>query len=610
MLAQVTDLAITGVLLGSGLLLPGWLLARRVPSPAPWLSAFLGSAVLLFELVLALDTLHLPLDRQSVALGLAALNVGLLAISLRVAPARLGPAGDGGVLPRGWDRLWLLPAVLALGAIAVRAIAEPLSGYDHVFRWDFLARQMLRTGTLAYYPPVTAADFNAYAWCDGIPPLVPVLNFWSYLSAGTARGVATAPRVLLEALLLFHGVWRLARGRWGADAGWPATAVLASSALALWGVAMGQETGLTALTLTAMLVFLDEHRRTPDRSALFWAGLCAGAGALSREYGLAWPLIGLGTLAWHRQLRNGWKLFGTTAAAVAAPWYLRNWIHTGNPLFSHGLGGIFPTNPVHEEFMRLTAELYRPGANPGLVPFALQSLAVIGGFTVWLGLVSGLRAARPAAPLLVGGLLVAALWFWSIGQTAGGWIYAMRVLTPALALAAALAGRWLAQPGVRGRLLAAGFVLLSADAAWRSLYLPSNPLIAPWEYSPTRWRDFGTVVAATQEPARWAAIARSLGPSGVIVDDPGRHALLTAAGAHAVPLVSPEAADIFQRDRSFGDTAARLRARGLRFAMLSPHSLLLARFARENPFLDDLARQRPVLDAGDFLLYDLQSIAP
>ena len=353
--ANWINLLVFWPLLASGLLLPGCLLGRIVRSSAPWLSAFLGSAVLLFHLVLALDAWRVPLGPTSVAAGLAALN-GLLFLLARkssitvtplVRPCEKIKMRRTRWLPQGTDWLWLLAAGIGLTSITVRAVVEPLSGWDNLFRWDFLARQMLRLGTLSFYPPMTAGDFLHYGWCDGIPPLVPVLNFWTYLSAGQAAAVATAPRVVGEAVLLFYGVGRLASFRWGKEAAWPARAALATSALMLWGVAMGQETGLTALTLVAMFVFLDEHGRSGARADLFWAGLAAGGGALCREYGLAWPVFGLIALAWSGRLRAGWMVFSASAALVAVPWYLRNWILTGNPLYSHDLAGLFPTNAAY-----------------------------------------------------------------------------------------------------------------------------------------------------------------------------------------------------------------------------------------------------------------------
>ena len=474
MAAALLSLVLFWPLLVAGLLLPGYLLARIVPSRAPILSAFLGSLVVLFGLVLVLDFIHQPLALDSLAIGFVLVDTTLLLISLRF-QGRAGSGGEPGSTfrPRGLGWLWAASPAIALVAITVRAIGDPLSGWDNYFRWDFLARQMLRYGTLSFYPPMTAEDFTHYGWCDGIPPLVPVLNCWSYLSAGSLNKLATAPRVVLEAGLLIYAVWRLARGLWGAAAGWPATAVLATSALALQSIAMGQETGLTALTLVAMFVFLDEHRRGGGSACLFWAGLAAGVGGLSREYGLAWTVIGFGTLAWHGRARAAVKIFVPVAISIAAPWYLRNWLHTGNPLYAQSVAGIFPSNSVHLDIMRLFAEHLGISHNLQLLPFAVASLTAIAGAAGVLGLWGLVRAPRAAGPIGAAAIVVILLWLWSIGQTAGGWIYSARVLNPAVALFAVAAAGPLTRLSARtGRRVP--LVISARLPADKSVLLPSQ----------------------------------------------------------------------------------------------------------------------------------------
>jgi hypothetical protein len=599
-------------LLCGGLLLPGWLLGRWIHSPAPMLSSFLGSAVLLFYLGLGLDALGLPLSPVSFIGGLAVLAGILFFAARRFRSAKTTPTVESAVTEPGrWEWPWLIAPALGLLAVTIRAGLEPLSGYDNIFRWDFLAREMLRTGTLAYYPPMTAADFTHYGWCDGIPPLVSMLNLWSYLSAGQMAPLATTPRVILEAGLLFYAVGRLARGIWGAAAGGPATSVLAASSLLLWGVAIGQETGLTALTLVAMFLLLDEYRRGGEPGNLFWAGLAAGAGALSREYGLVWPVLGLFALAWQGGLRAGWRTFGFTAALVAAPWYLRNWIHTGNPLFSQGLAGLFPVNPVHAMTMRTIAGLYSVGANPSLIPLGGEFLAVMAGLSIGLGLCAIFFGGRRIVPLVTGIAVVAALWAWSIGQTAGGWLYATRVLTPAIALCAVLAGGLLSRARAGRGLVIAVLIAASADAALRSLQLPNDPLVAPWRLPFTHWRDVGTVISLKQNSKVWPLLAATAGPRGFIVDNPVDHALLVAQGARAVPLASPELAGLFGAPVPFQAALAQLRAQGFRFVILTPHNPYMERLVGENPFLHELRdRHTPAFGNGDLLLYDLDLIAP
>jgi hypothetical protein len=607
------ELIVCLALLAFGMLLPGWLLARCLPSPVPCLGAFLGSAAILFHLVLGLDALHVPLGLLSLSAGLAAVSGVLVVISLTIKrPTVPSAAPTTNHWPRGWSWLWTVPPAFALAAVALRAVVEPLSGYDNVFRWDFLARQMLRTGTLAYYPPVSAADFNRYGWGDGIPPLVPVLNLWSYLSAGATTAVATAPRVVAEAVLLGVAVFRLSRRLWGEAAGWPALAVLATSSLFLWGVALGQETGLTALTLVAMFLFIEEGALDGRRSSLFWAGLAAGAGAICRDYTLVWPLIGFGALAWHGRLRSGGWLFGLTAFAVAAPWYLRNWVHTGNPLYGHDVGGRFPSNPVLAELLRISWEFFSIRNNVGMIPFGVGALAVTAGVLLALAAWSARGKWRTDGHVLAGIAVVGALWIWNVCQAAGGWIYASRVLTPALALGAVLAGGGLAR--LAGRLApvaAAGLIVVSADAARRSLYLPQDPFVNPVALGGSHWRDFGRIVADRYHHPAWRILVSEAAGKGIVVDDPSFHAIFAEQGARVIPLMSPEVNFLFDESQPLAGAIGRLRRAGIRFLILSENSPLTAQLMANHRFFQDLRRgQKPVFTFSGEEIYDLDVITP
>src|ERR1051326_5594888 len=121
-------------------LLPGWLLTRRVSVALPVVAAFVGSAAILLNLVLLLDAFHVPLHVGTVGAGLALIS-GLLAWSMRGRPATAIPRRD---LPRleGIEWFWLLGPTLALISIVARAVIDPISGFDNLFRWDYLARLM------------------------------------------------------------------------------------------------------------------------------------------------------------------------------------------------------------------------------------------------------------------------------------------------------------------------------------------------------------------------------------------------------------------------------------------------------------------------------------
>src|SRR6185436_4657850 len=78
------------------------------------------------------------------------------------------------------------------------------------FRWSFLAEQMLRIGSLEFYPPVSAEDFLSYFWAESIPPGASALHAWAYACAGGVRSIWTMPAVVLQMASLHEILWRTA----------------------------------------------------------------------------------------------------------------------------------------------------------------------------------------------------------------------------------------------------------------------------------------------------------------------------------------------------------------------------------------------------------------
>ncbi|MEO6246066.1 MAG: hypothetical protein ABIQ12_11600 [Opitutaceae bacterium] len=583
----------------AGVWLPGWLAGRWLRLPISLGGAVLGSAALLVNTVLVIDGLGLPLTLLNVggALGLFSTLCAWLS-SRRPKAQPLGP-WSGRLAP---DAFWWAAGV-GLLAIAIRAVVDPLSGFDTDFRWDFLARQMMRTASLAYYPAVTTENFLNYAWCDGIPPLVSSLYFWSYLSLGHVARWATTPVVLLVAFLLFRAIGELA----GQGAKSRAGAVAAGSALLLWGVAMGQETGLTALSLCLMFVCLDRHRLTGETGWLIWAGVAAGTGALAREYGLAYPALGALALFWHRAGARALRPFLAAAIAVAGPWYLRNWLKTGNPLWPHELGGLLPGNPVQAEYYRGIVEVQAQLASLGINTTGLPALAVLAAVPLGLGLVGGLAQWRLQAPRLFAIAAIAALWYWSIAKTSGGPHYALRVLTPAVALAAAMGGGAVSLfAGSRARWLAAGLLgALALDAGIRSLYLPQNPPVRWWREPVLAWRELSRYIALNREDPQWAEIARAADGKLILSSDPSHHAILTHLGAPTLPLYAPGVGFLFEPAADFPACLARLRQEGFRFVILSRDDVVVNRMLAPYPFFQALSATSPSLTRSTYFVHDL-----
>ena len=592
-------------------LLPGWLLGKIIRSPAPLITAFLGSAALVFNGVLLLGALHLPITLETVGCGLLS-TTGVLALWANRRGVLVLPKVPALALPRGTAWLWLVPPSLALVSIAARSLLEPLAGYDNSFRWDYLARMLLERHSLAAYPPVTTADFNAYSWCDGIPPLVPILNFLIYSVAGSVVPRMIGLRAVGEFLLLGAVVWRMARALWGPEAGWPALGALGSCALLIWGVAIEQETALTAISLVSMIYLLGLIGPANDEQSgakAVWAGIAAGVGAISREYGLYFVLLG-GLLLMAQRRTRFWVRFGLPAAVVAAPWYVRNWIKTGNPAYP-ALGRFFPTNAVHNEIMRDIRDFW--GFQSAPMPLAIlpEVLMATAGLVVVLGIAGALMAGRRALAAVSGIVLVAGLCVWSMPLTAGGWIYAMRVLLPCLALGAALSG-WVA--GLRPRLrLAVSLATLavSVDGARRAWLLPDFPFSNPLTLSFSEWSAAHAESEGHAGGNLWAVLVKAAAGGSIMVDSPLPHVAINRLGGFATPFTSPQFAPAFDPTLSVEEAVRELRARHVRFVTFSVRNPVVNKLIRRHATLRRLADDyAPVANLNGLLIFDLDYLGP
>lgn len=596
-------------LLGCGLLMPGWLLGRALGIPGGPAGALLGSAALLMNVVLLLDGLRVPLDAPRIALALLALCVALAGCAWRRARAEhamspnRAPSATAAT-PWSWA---LAPAVIGVAAIGLRAGIQPLSGYDCFFRWDFLAREMIHTGDLRFYPAFTAADFRHYGWCDGIAPLVSSLYAWSYLSLGRIAAWATTPVVLAQGVVLFHVVGRLASTQGKPIAGAMAAGLLATSPVLLWGVAMGQETGLTALSAVAMFWFIEQARSTARSGWMIWAGIAAGTGGLAREYGLALIPLGALALAWGRLPRRDWLAFGATAALVTLPWYLRNWAKTGNPLYCFNVGALFPTNPIHVEWTQTLARMNGIMVHPAsTIPLLIRVVGLLAGVTLMLGIASGLTRWRTSAPWLVALLGFIALWIWSVAYTAGGYVYSLRVLTPAIALAAVLGGVGLMRIASmrRGWILTAVLAMLAVDAAGRSFFLPGAAEWAWWRARPPLWHKGGESRPTAPTPD-WAEITDAAEGRAILVTDPGVARMLLDSGAHPVTLFSPDVRFLFDPATGLTEGIKRLRAAGYRFIYVTRGNPFNDSFLAAQPFFAALAASPARVTHPFYFIYDL-----
>jgi len=590
-------------------LAPGWLIGRVVRSPAPELTAFLGSAALLVLVVIACDALGLAIAPFTLACAWAAATAGLSGMALRRGDmdVRRPPPENDRAGRASW--IWLVPPVLAAASVLARGLIDPLAGYDTFFRWDHLARLILAQESIRFYPPTGARDFELYGYCDGIPPLVSLLNWGIYAAAGGTDPRWISIRLAAEIFLLGAVTFRFGRRLWGSAGGLASVALLGSSALLLWAVAIEQETGLTALSLVALLYLLEEHRRAPAPTPAVWAGVAAGVGALTREYGLSFLLLGAGVLLIRRRGRD-LGLFAAAGLAIALPWYLRNAFKTGNPLFPL-LDSLFPTNPIYVEFMAETKRLWGFRTSPfefRYIPLVIFALAGIPLLAALIGTVR-LRA-RPGA-VLAGMALIVGLWLWSAPMTAGGWAYSTRVLSP-LAVLASVLGGWIGTLSRRLQGVAAGvLLLLSADAARRSWLLPDFPFASPLSPSLSEWSALRSAAAGQSLDTVWPVFIKAAAGQAIATPNADHQAQIARLGGRGVPFFSPGFAAAFDPQSDLPRAAERLRAEQVRFVVLEPNNPITTGVVKRYRALRELQEGFvPVARLRGIAVYDLYFLTP
>ncbi len=410
------------LLLPLGLFLPGYFTARLFRLKLWAASAFVLSLPILFHCIFWLGAIGVPIKVWSVAPLLIAATGTLAWAQRKFSPPHQKESAKA---PWTGDERILFAASAVVGLILlVHSARTPLVGQDTRFRWDFLAQLIAQFGNFNFYPPLHPADFRSYFFVEGIPPLVSFTHWWLYASGRGVFAGLICLRVAAEFIGTLAFTYGTASALFSRRAGVLAAAALAGSPLYFRSVFLGQETGLTALGVAAMLYFIVSARQPVP------AGLAAGLCALSREYGWIALVAGVIALAWRREGRKAILVFGAVAAAAAAPWYVRNAILAGNPLYSLRFAA-FAVNPIHDAILQFYKSRFGvqtwTASNWVSVFLLLLSLAVP---QVLAGIPGAFREFRKHGYLPVIALLVTGVWIVSVGYTIGGVEISMRVAQP------------------------------------------------------------------------------------------------------------------------------------------------------------------------------------
>jgi len=319
------------IAVGSGLRLV-WMISYGLTSAEQLLFGLgLGLAVLGYA-VMALGWLGL----------LHPLWVGLLGIALlvwqllRPQPLQLAWQTMRTVVPRPCGRFeWLLACValicLALGFIW--ALAPPYAFDAAVYH---LRQVQLYLAHRSIFVPVD----SAYA---GFPGLIQMLFTFTRALSGDS-----SPQLIHFTFLplTILGAAKLGQRLWHLELVWPVAALLTTVPtillVATWPYVDVALMFYTLLFFCALTLWLQETRWRWLVLAAVFCGL-----AMATKYTALWHPLAGAVLVMLRLRRATWRVsllqlacLGGLAAVVAAPWYLRNWLLMGNPLYPYIWGGV------------------------------------------------------------------------------------------------------------------------------------------------------------------------------------------------------------------------------------------------------------------------------
>jgi len=318
-IAVAAGIIILGAALGRRILV--WLgLADLSPADLIWLAPALGLGGL------GLGGLGLGLVggwRRSLVYGLALLATILLARD-GLALARQLWGWRPSLAVGRWGRRYL---ALTLALTAPLALAPPTS-------WDGLFYHLTGPALYAVQGGITLLDVN-----------IPHLAFPSLMEMLFGLGLLLRGDVAAKLLHLAYGlllaalVYRLSRRWQGREAaGWSLLLLAAMPMVAVLAAWAYNDLALVFYQLAALYGLL-AWQETRRRGWLAASGLLSGL-ALGLKYtAFPLPLVGLIYLLW--QSRSGKNLvsYVLLTGLTAAPWYLRNWAFTGNPVYPFLFGG-------------------------------------------------------------------------------------------------------------------------------------------------------------------------------------------------------------------------------------------------------------------------------
>ncbi|MCX6986315.1 MAG: hypothetical protein NT118_16445 [Lentisphaerae bacterium] len=592
-----------------GFFLPGFLINRIVGKANDLGAAYIISTVILFHVIFWTGICGLKINLVSMGSILIFINSLLFCYCL-IKGIRLGQsAGTTAEAPfTRIEKIVLIPIVLSIILLFLRSSIFFGLG-DQIFRWFFLASRILETESFTYYPPLTPQDYGIYFFTDSFPPIASFSYFWLYSLFGKAENCLVGIPVTLQFIFIFIFGYRLAVSIFDSKkAGVLAVLLMGSSTLLFYSVMISQETGITALSLVALVYFLVRNKHCSFADILL-ASFAASYGALSREYSGIFIVCGVIVILWRKMPLGVLLKYLMLCFIITAPWYIRTFFLTGNPFYSNPVGNLFPVNPVHAGILEGYKESI--GLQSYLTINAIKPLAIglslALGLPFFCGLFSIFMSFRRLGFLLLISIIMLSLWIYSISIPAG-LFHSMRILSPMIVILA-VCGSAPLEKVTRQNKKKYAFIMFALSvvcsiAFIQNIFVPCNPLNLKSK------RDF--LMAACIVPDSVNMQEDTLNcikdipeKSAILSDGALQHAFLAMSGEYnknirIVPVWSPEVRFLFENNMTFEKGAYGLRKIGINYVLIGKKGNLNLNYLGKFDFFRKYNSQSKLL-AGETL---------
>jgi len=401
------------------------------------------------------------------ALGIVLLSTGFLLLGSLVGTGLAALALPALILLlvlRGDIRAWLntldearkLPGgiyeqVIALGAFAILiaslgiALAPPTE-FDSLVYHYALPRAYLEQGRIGYLP-------DTIFW--GMPQITELLFLPAMRFAGVGAAALTGVLIGIVALIAIYGY---VRSQFGGVAAWTTLAALLAGETLSRALSSGYVEWTAVLFGWAALAALTVWLQIRDRRLLALSGIFCG-GALGTKYTAGILLLGcifvlattMGQISWRQKLAAV-LLVGAGALIASLPWWIKNFLGTGNPFYPFFLSS-GEMDALRLQFIQQVA-IWRDWRAVILIPWQATILgaegkegfaASIGPLLVGLSPLAGINwrlrsEAQRQVLLAAAGIIGVGFVAWAVGSRVSGLLIQSRLYFAIFPAWAALAG--------------------------------------------------------------------------------------------------------------------------------------------------------------------------